>query len=256
LTNPVMDPELQHHAPLTDGPRLNVGCGSTVAATWINLDNSPTMWLAQRPLLWGLARRLRLVPADMAETPTYARQVTLADVRRRLPFPTGSVAAVYSSHFLEHLSREDAARFLGEARRVLQPGGVIRTVVPDLARVVELYRQERAGGDPHAGDHFFDNLWVIDKMLDRYPAWFRPLKSFLRTDVHKWLYDEASLTALLQEEGFVEIRRCAYLESAIAGIEAVEREGRVVESLCLEARRSVPAPLRGSARSANAGRDR
>ena len=68
---------------------------------------------------------------------------------------------------------------------------------------------------------------MLDTTLDRYPAWFRPLKGLLRTDVHKWLYDEASLGALLREAGFIDIRRRRYLESAIPGIEEVEREGRV-----------------------------
>ena len=108
---------------------------------------------------------------------------------------------------------------------------------PDLARVVEVYRRERAAGDEYAGDHLFEALAVSDSALDRYPAWFRPVKSFIRTDVHKWLYDEASLSALLREAGFVDIRRLRYLESAIPGIEEVEREGRVVESICLEARK-------------------
>ena len=80
-------------------------------------------------------------------------------------------------------------------------------------------------------------LAVLDTQLDRYPAWFRPLKRLLRTDVHRWLYDEASLAALLREAGFIDIRRRRYLESAIPGIEEVEREGRVVESICLEARK-------------------
>jgi predicted SAM-dependent methyltransferase len=217
--------------------RLNVGCGSTVAASWINIDNSPTMWLARRPLLWSLARRLRLIPADMRDTPQWARQVTLADVRHGLPVPAGSVDAIYSSHFLEHLSREDGANFLREAGKALKPGGLIRTAVPDLARVIEVYRRERAADDDHAGDHFMQSIAVLDTTLDRYPAWFRPLKSLLRTDVHKWLYDEASLGALLREAGFIDIRRRRYLESAIPGIEEVERKGRVVESICLEARK-------------------
>lgn len=221
---------------VTDTVRLNVGCGSTVSPAWTNIDNSPTIWLAQHPLPWRLARFLRLVPADMADTPRWAPQVLLADARRNLPFPSGGVDAIYSSHFLEHLSREDAARFLSEARRLLKPGGLIRIVVPDLAAVVEGYRQERAAGDPHAADRLFDNLWVVDKGLGRYPVWLQPLKSFLRTDVHRWLYDEASLSTLLAEVGFIDLRRCRYLESEIPGVEQVENPERLHRALCLEAR--------------------
>lgn len=216
--------------------RLNVGCGSTVPSTWTNIDNSPTIWLAQHPLPWRLARFLRLVPADMADTPRWAPRVILADARRYLPFPSGGVDAIYASHFLEHLSRGDAARFLREARRLLRPGGLLRIVVPDVASLVEGYRQARAAGDRSAADRLFDNLWVVDKGLSRYPVWLQPLKSFLRTDVHRWLYDEASLTALLEEIGFVEIRRRCYLESEIPEVEQVEDPDRLQGAVCLEAR--------------------
>jgi SAM-dependent methyltransferase len=216
--------------------RLNVGCGSTVPDTWTNIDNSPTMWLAQRPVLWSLARRLGMVPADMADAPRWASRVMIADAVRGLPFPSGSVAAIYASHFLEHLFREDAVRFLREARRLLAPGGRIRLVVPDLACLVELYRQARAAGDERAADDLFDNLWVVDKGLARYPAWFRPLKAFLRTDVHRWMYDPDSLTAILREQGFTDIGPCRCLESEIPGIQDVENPERLKAAVCMEAR--------------------
>jgi predicted SAM-dependent methyltransferase len=221
----------------TAGLRLNVGCGSTVPDAWTNIDNSPTMWLAQRRLLWRLARLLRLVPADMADAPRWAAGVVIADAVRGLPFPTGSVDAIYASHFLEHLPREDAIRFLREARRLLKPGGLIRLIVPDLAYIVGLYQQARSEGDERAADDLFDNLWVVDKGLARYPSWFRPLKAFLRTDVHRWLYDEASLTALLAEMRFTDIRPCRYLESDIPGIQEVENPERLKGAVCLEARK-------------------
>ncbi len=238
----------------TDGRhgRLNIGCGSTVPATWTNIDNSPTMWLAQRPVLWKLARRLGLAPADMDDAPRWAKQVLLADATRRLPFAAGSVEVIYASHFLEHLSRDDAGRFLREVRRLLQPGGIVRLVVPDLAAIVGLYSEALAGGDDSAADSFFENLWVVDKGLARYPAWFRPLKAFLRTDVHQWMYDAASLTARLSETGFVDIRPRGYLESDISCLPDVESEPRLQSAVCLEARQprgDMPMPVVARARA-------
>jgi predicted SAM-dependent methyltransferase len=234
--------------------RLNVGCGSTAPPTWTNIDNSPTIWLAQHPLPWRLARFLRLVPGDMEDTPRWAPRVILGDARRDLPFPSGCVDAIYTSHFLEHLSREDAARFLREARRLLRPDAVIRIVVPDLAEIIEGYRRDCAAGNPLAADRLFNNLWVVDKGLDRYPAWFQPLKAWLRSDVHKWLYDEASLTALLAELGFVEIRRRGYLESEIPGIEEVEDRDRLRGALCLEARNPRPVEVGANRPAVRTGR--
>jgi predicted SAM-dependent methyltransferase len=55
------------------------------------------------------------------------------DLRRKLPFPNSSVAVAYCSHTLEHLFPEDALRLLREIRRILQPDGVVRMVVPDVS---------------------------------------------------------------------------------------------------------------------------
>src|SRR4051794_24286295 len=73
--------------------RLNVGCGSTAPAEWINIDNSPTIWLARRPLAWRLGRLLRLIPADMENAPAWAQSIVVANALRGLPFETGSVDA-------------------------------------------------------------------------------------------------------------------------------------------------------------------
>jgi SAM-dependent methyltransferase len=220
--------------------RLNVGCGSTAPATWINIDNSPTVWLAQRPWIWRIARRLRLAPDDMLDAVRWADRIVRADATGGLPFAAGSVDAIYASHFLEHLSRDEAVSFLGEARRLLRPGGLLRVVVPDLTQIVAVYHQASAAGDEHAADTFFENLWVVDKGLTRYPRWFRPLKAFLRTDVHRWMYDRASLTALLGQAGFVQIEPRRFLESDIPALPDVESAFRLEGAICLEARQPGP----------------
>lgn len=48
-----------------------------------------------------------------------------------LDYPDGSVAEVYASHVLEHLSRADAQAAVAEWKRVLAPGGRLRIAVPD-----------------------------------------------------------------------------------------------------------------------------
>lgn len=46
-------------------------------------------------------------------------------------FADGTVDAVYSYHFAEHL--DDVARLVVEVKRVLKPGGLMRTVVPHFS---------------------------------------------------------------------------------------------------------------------------
>ncbi len=46
-------------------------------------------------------------------------------------FPDDSFDFIYSEHFFEHLFEDEALVLLHECCRLLKPGGVIRTVVPD-----------------------------------------------------------------------------------------------------------------------------
>jgi predicted SAM-dependent methyltransferase len=49
----------------------------------------------------------------------------------KLPFADGHFDYIFSEHFFEHLFLDEAVALFLEARRILRPGGVIRTVVPD-----------------------------------------------------------------------------------------------------------------------------
>jgi predicted SAM-dependent methyltransferase len=62
------------------------------------------------------------------------------DCRRELPFPDGSVAMLFTEHFLEHLNSEsEVPAFLTECNLVLRSGGTMRIVVLDLAKYVRGY---------------------------------------------------------------------------------------------------------------------
>ena len=97
---------------------VNIGCGAVFHSDWINLDVEPV-----------------------------SSEVRRLDARRPLPFADGSVAAVYHSHVLEHLSAAEAAGFLAECWRVLRQGGVVRVVVPDLEGIAKAYLCALAEGN-------------------------------------------------------------------------------------------------------------
>lgn len=54
-----------------------------------------------------------------------------------LPFDDGTVAAIYSSHALEHIMGACVVPTLAEWYRVLQPGGTLELRVPDLVWCVQ-----------------------------------------------------------------------------------------------------------------------
>lgn len=107
--------------------KLNLGCGMTVVEGWINVDYSLGARLTQLPVLGWLAKKLGLFNVQ------WDSRIKLHDLRKTLPWQDASVDVVYSSHTLEHMSREDGRSLLIECLRVLKPGGLLRIVVPDLA---------------------------------------------------------------------------------------------------------------------------
>ncbi len=91
---------------------LNVGSGGSGAQGWINLDASSN----------------------------YAETYCSHDLRRALPFSDGSVKRILAEHVIEHMDfKDDVPRIFREFHRVLQPGGVVRIIVPDAERFMCAY---------------------------------------------------------------------------------------------------------------------
>ena len=63
------------------------------------------------------------------------------DLQKGIPFPPESVEAIYSSHFLEHLSYSNIQALLDECMRVLAPGGIFSICVPNARLFIEAYSQ-------------------------------------------------------------------------------------------------------------------
>lgn len=211
--------------------RLNIGCGRSPTPDWINYDNSPAVWLAHaRPLAWMLAR-LGLVDRHGLAFIEFCRahRIRPANAARRIPHPSGTVDAIYSSHMLEHLDRAEARAFLAECRRVLRPGAILRLAVPDLRNAACRYlRLNDAEGFLRHLQFDLDKPRGIGARLRRLLSGGRG---------HHWMYDRHSLTALVESAGFTDIELTSERRTRIAdpgGLDLAEREA---DSLCLEARR-------------------
>lgn len=57
------------------------------------------------------------------------------DIRKPLPFGPNAAQFIFAEHVIEHVTHQEAWRFLEECKRVLIPGGVLRVAIPDLERI-------------------------------------------------------------------------------------------------------------------------
>ena len=167
-------------------------------------------------------------------------RVARLDATRPFPLAPASFTYVFSEHMIEHVPLTGARRMLAECHRVLRPGGRIRLATPDLARVIGLY----AISDAARRDYL---RWAVahNHLGAEVSADVMVINSLFHDHGHQFLFDEATLTALLLAAGFSGVRRCAPGESEFPDLRGIEMHHYVVghmannfETLVLEAEKS------------------
>lgn len=117
--------------------KLNFGCGTRHAPGWTNID--------------------------FHGDGTHVKRVNLL---AGFPFPDSSFDVVYSSHVLEHFTPQQADFLIRESYRVLNVGGTLRTVVPDLEASCREYLRILAMKDSDPEKTRFYK-WVKIELLDQ-----------------------------------------------------------------------------------------
>jgi len=174
--------------------RLNIGCGPNPLPGWVNVD------VARGPgidVVW--------------------------DLRYGLPFPAESCAVVFGEHVIEHMPKEAAEALAREARRVLQPGGVLRLSTPDAGRYLRSYAGDREFlNHPNFGSPAETALERVNQMMRE-------------GGQHLWAYDAESLLLLLSRAGFSRAVEQEFGRSLHPLMRDIDTEGRAFETLYVEA---------------------
>jgi predicted SAM-dependent methyltransferase len=168
--------------------RLHLGCGPTHLEGWVNVDLVST----SPDLAW--------------------------DLSRPVPFPDGSVDAIFHEHLLEHLPLPAAIGFLHECHRLLRPGGVLRVGVPDFGRYARDYSGNRS---------------LIGRARPGRPSALMALSEMVFCYEHASMWDEETTVTLLREVGFSAPEARLFGESVIQP--APDRPWREPETLYVEA---------------------
>lgn len=170
--------------------RLHLGCGGERKVGWVNVD-----------LLGD--------PVDVAW-----------NLANSLPFDSGSVAAIFHEHLLEHLPLAAGDSFMGECFRVLKPNGILRVGVPDAGRLINSYVGDRG---------YLENL---------HPG--RPTALIAVQELFYWhrhcaMFDGETLEFFFRASGFPSPRERAFGETDLD--QAPDTERRRGNTLYMEARK-------------------
>jgi len=199
-------PLLRQKYAKSSGLLVNFGAGSSGKLGWVNVDGF------QQP---GIT--------------------CLLDGRASMPFQDSSVRGFYSEHFFEHLRYpEDAGHFLKECHRVLQPGAVVRLIVPDGEAYLRAYCE--TGWDRLAATRPLDSLHN-DPYGHGYQTKMELVNEVFRQGgEHQFAYDYETLEMLIKEAGFTEVQRSNFGESLNPDL-ILDLPSRASESLYVEAKK-------------------
>lgn len=140
--------------------KLHLGCGEIRLSGWSNVD---------------------LVGAGAADF--------IWDLREPLPFPDGTVSAIFHEHLLEHLTYWQGVALFRECRRLLRPGGVLRLGVPDFGR--------------YARDYAMDGRF-INQVRGGRPTRLLAMAEIAYCYQHVSMWDGETLVALFTETGLAQ----------------------------------------------------
>lgn len=209
--------------------RVNIGCGMTPTIGFENFDNSFSLKLSKYPIISAILFNLKIISPTQMDYIKFcqAKNIKWADATSRIPLPDDSVCLVYSSHMLEHLDKAEASLFLKETRRVLAADGVVRLVLPDLAKAISRYNQNQDA------DAFVESTLMC---IPNPRGFLQRLRmAVIGNRHHLWMYDSRSLSKLLENNGFKNIKILENGETTLRDYGMINLNERADESVYIEA---------------------
>ena len=116
---------------------------------------------------------------------------------KKLPFPDESIDIIFAEQFLEHITFTQGEFFFKECNRILKRGGLIRLSTPDLNGLLNVYYDknelvtQKDALNRHIQNHNHNCLNACCFLNDFFRLWG-----------HKFIYDRATLKAVLEMANF------------------------------------------------------
>ena len=139
-------------------------------------------------------------------------------------FQACSFDVVFSSHMLEHVPHFRISAVLRDINRVLRPGGTLRLLCPDLAKVARIFvegDQESAkqllAEDPSLRTDLGLGGLLVNLVVSpgRDTFLFDRNGKFIGGYAHLYAYDFEMLSTLLERNGFKQVRQMGFCKSEV-----------------------------------------
>jgi predicted SAM-dependent methyltransferase len=205
---------------------INLGCGIDSSDGWVGIDAGFSHFLIKKvPKFMAKIVFNKFTMNKNYSFKEYYEKVNSIkfihhDILFGIPFGDNIVPNIYSSHFLEHLTFDQAKNLLKECFRVLQKDGIIRICVPSLDKIVKEIKEAIVEYDQ-------GKIEDIQKYVTSEHSGY--VSSFSH---HRKMYNFIELKKSLKTVGFKNIREFQFKKGNIPDVELLDtREGIFVEAV-------------------------
>ncbi len=181
---------------------VNVASGVYGLEDYINLENHMFLTLSSLypALKYLIPSKYHHILNSYRESKSTFKMVKY-NCRKPLRFSSGSVDHIVSSHFLEHIYRDDVTVVLKGFFKVLKPDATLHIIIPDLNAIVMEYIHAKDIGNKFAADEL-----LIETVLSRKnqgSLMYRLIEFTGNHGIqHYCMYDKESMTKIILQAGF------------------------------------------------------
>lgn len=200
--------EVKRYLSRTTTPRINIGAGGNRIRGWLNLDLYP------------------------------APGVVYMDASLRWPFADASIDAILCEHMIEHVPKSLGVHLLHEMSRILQPGGWVRIVTPDLNWLASRILNPSSTRQEESYLEFLNTF-----MKRKSTSWCDAVNLCFYEHGHRYIWSIEELQSQLMAAGFSELtitRAACPVQQVFAGTEGHPKmigvENDAIEAFAIEAR--------------------
>jgi predicted SAM-dependent methyltransferase len=191
---------------------IHIGCEHKIGINWKNYDVSYVPIFEKLPIIGNLIK---------INSKRYPSEVLYGNICNSMLCKENSADNIFCSHTLEHMPKENMIFALKNIYRMLKEKGCFRLIVPNLKARAELYIKTKDA------DKFIETIGMGQSKSAH--NFFDKLRGIFGNSLHKWMYDEQSMTNYLSQVGFKNIRKCTFNDSGIEAFTEVEDLHRFID---------------------------
>jgi predicted SAM-dependent methyltransferase len=191
---------------------IHIGCEHKIGKSWKNYDISYVAVFEKFPIIGKLLK---------INSKRYPSEVLYGNICNSMLCEENTADNIFCSHTLEHMPKESMILALKNIYKMLKQNGCFRLVVPNLRVRAEHYVRIKDA------DQFIEIIGMGQRKSKN--NFLDKLRGLFGNSLHKWMYDEQSMTNYLSEVGFKNISKCKFNDSGIEVFSEVEDLHRFID---------------------------